>query len=411
MTMLDGMRRHKGWLKWSLALVCLAFVFLYVPPLMDPAPELTGGMTDVLARIGEHEVTVGEFRAIYLGQLQNYQAQSGGEITTEILRSMGIDRQLLQQVIDEYAALAEAERLGVTVSDAEVRERIVSLPSFQQNGQFVGEQAYLEMLRLQAPGTSPTQFEEDVRRGLTLERLQAAVTNWITISDDDLHEEYINRNERVRVSAISFRADDFREGLEATVEDVDALYEQSSSDYLVPEKRRLRFVILDVPALKETFTPTDADVQSYYNNNLDRYSEATTLRASHILLRTEESDLAEVQARAEALVEEARGGADFAALAQEHSDDEGTKALGGDLGLVAPGQMVPEFENAAFALEQDEISDPVSSMFGLHIIKATEKSGGTSQPLVDVHDDIVDLLKQESADARASALAEAIAAE
>lgn len=411
MTMLDGMRRHKGWLKWSLALVCLAFVFLYVPPLIDPAPELASGMTDVLARVGEHEITVGEFRDIYLRQLQNYQAQSGGEITTEILQSMGIDRQLLQQVIDEYAALAEAERLGVTVSDAEVRERIVSLPSFQQNGQFIGEQAYLEMLRLQAPGTSPTQFEEDVRRGLTLERLQAAVTNWITISDNDLQEEYINRNERVRVSAISFRADDFREGLEATDEDVDALYEQSSSDYLVPEKRRLRFVLLDVPALKETFTPTDTDVQSYYNNNLDRYSEATTLRASHILLRTEGSDLAEVQARAEALVEEARAGADFAALAQEHSDDDGTKTLGGDLGLVAPGQMVPEFENAAFALEQGEVSDPVSSMFGLHIIKATEKSGGTSQLLADVRDDIVDLLKQESADARASALAEAMAAE
>ena len=133
MTMLDGMRRHKGWLKWSLALVCLAFVFLYVPPLMQPAPELTGGMTDVLARVGDHEITVGEFRAIYLRQLQNYQAQSGGEITTEILQSMGIDRQLLQQVIDEYAALAEADRLGVTVSDAEVRERIVSLPSFLQN--------------------------------------------------------------------------------------------------------------------------------------------------------------------------------------------------------------------------------------------------------------------------------------
>ena len=121
--------------------------------------------------------------------------------------------------------------------------------------------------------------------------------------------------------------------------------------------------------------------------------------------------MAEVQARAEALVAEARAGADFAALAQEHSDDEGTKALGGDLGLVAPGQMVPEFENAAFALEQGEISDPVSSMFGLHVIKATEKSGGTSQPLADDRDDIVDLLKQESADARASALADAIAAE
>ena len=220
------------------------------------------------------------------------------------------------------------------------------------------------------------------------------MTNWITISDDDLQEEYIKRNERVRVSAISFRADDFREGLDATDEDVTALYEQSSSDYLVPEKRRLRFVLLDVPALKETIAPTDTDVQSYYDNNLDRYSEATTLRARHILLRTEGSDLAEVQARAEALVAEARAGADFAALAQEHSDDEGTKALGGDLGLVAPGQMVPEFENAAFALEQGDISDPVSSMFGLHVIKATEKTGGVTQPLDEVRLSILELLRQ-----------------
>ena len=411
MTMLDGMRRHKGWLKWSLGLVCLAFVFLYVPALVPQAPPLTGALTDVIAQVGDREITIGEFREVYLRQLQGYQAQSGGEITAEILQSMGIDRQILQQMIDEYAALQEADRLGVTVTDAEVRERIVSLPAFQQNGRFIGEQAYVQILRVQAPPVTAAEFEESIRRSLTLERLQAAVTDWVTVTDEDLQREHVRRNETIRVSAISFRADDFREGVEATNEDVAELYQQNAADYTVPEKRKLRFVLIDVPTLKESFTPSDVDVQSYYDYNIDRYTDPTALRASHILLRTEGKDPAEVQTQAEAIVAEARGGADFAELARQYSEDDGTKELGGDLGSIAPGQMVPEFEGAAFALEQGEISDPVSSLFGVHIIKATEKTGGTSQPLDTVRESIVDLLKQESADARASALAQAMAAE
>ena len=411
MTMLDSMRRHIGWLKWSLGLVILAFAFLYIPDLSNSTPQLTGALTDVVATVGEREITVGEFRTVYLRQLRNYQAQSGGEITAEILRSMGLDRQILQQMIDEYAALQEAERLGVTVTDAEIRGRIVSFPAFQQNGQFVGEQAYVQSLRLQSPPMTPAQFEEDIRRSLMLERLQAAVTDWITVTDEDLRREHVRRSETISVSAISFRADDFREGIEATDADVAALFAQNAVDYTVPEKRQLRFVLINVAALKESFTPSDDDVQGYYGYNTDRYTEPVTLRASHILLRTEGKDLPEVQTQAEAIVAEARGGADFAELARQYSEDDGTKELGGDLGPISPGQMVPEFEGAAYALDQGEISDPVSSMFGVHIIKATEKTGGTTQPLNEVRESIVDLLKQESADARASALAEAMAAE
>ena len=410
MTMLDRMRRHKAWLKWTLALAGFALLVLGFP-LIQPPPETPGALTDVLAQVGDQEITVGEFQTLFRRQLQSYQVQSGGEITADLLRSMGIDRQLLQQVIDEYAALQEAARLGVTVSDAEVREAIVSLPAFQQDGEFIGEAAYLQMLRMQQPPMSPAEFEENVRRSLMLQRLQAALTDWITVSDDDVEREHVRRNERVRLSAISFRADDFREGLEATDDDVAALFDQNANDYLVPEKRRLRFVLIDVPALKASFTPSDADVQAYYDNNLDRYTEEVDLRVSHILLRTQDVELAEVQAQAESIVAEARNGADFAELARRYSEDEGTREAGGDLGRITRGQMVPEFEGAAFALEQDEISDPVTSMFGVHVIKATEKTGGATQTLDDVRDSIVDMLQQESADARAGALAEAMSLE
>lgn len=410
MTMLDRMRRHKAWLKWTLALAGFALLVLGFP-LIQPPPETPGTLTDVLAQVGDQEITVGEFQTLFRRQLQSYQVQSGGEITADLLRSMGIDRQLLQQVIDEYAALQEAARLGVTVSDAEVREAIVSLPAFQQDGEFIGEAAYLQMLRMQQPPLSPADFEENVRRSLMLQRLQAALTDWITVSDDDVEREHLRRNERVRLSAVSFRADDFREGLDATDDDVAALFEQNANDYLVPEKRQLRFVLIDVPALKAAFTPSDADVQAYYDNNLDRYTEEVDLRVSHILLRTQDAEVAEVQAQAESIVAEARNGADFAELARRYSEDEGTRDAGGDLGRITPGQMVPEFEGAAFALEQDEVSDPVTSMFGVHVIKATEKTGGATQTLDEVRDAIVDILQQESADARALALAEAMSLE
>lgn len=410
MTMLDRMRRHKAWLKWTLALAGFALLVLGFP-LIQPPPETPGTLTDVLAQVGDQEITVGEFQTLFRRQLQSYQVQSGGEITADLLRSMGIDRQLLQQVIDEYAALQEAARLGVTVSDAEVREAIVSLPAFQQDGAFIGEAAYLQMLRMQQPPVAPAEFEENVRRSLMLQRLQAALTDWITVSDDDVEREHVRRNERVRLSAISFRADDFREGLDATDDDVAALFDQNANDYLVPEQRRLRFVLIDVPALKAAFTPSDADVQAYYDNNLDRYTEEVDLRVSHILLRTQDAELAEVQAQAESIAAEARNGADFAELARRYSEDEGTREAGGDLGRITRGQMVPEFEGAAFALEQDEVSDPVTSMFGVHVIKATEKTGGATQTLDDVRDSIVDILQQESADARAAALAEAMSLE
>ena len=174
MTMLDGMRRHKGWLKWSLALVCLAFVFVYVPGFSDQS-AVTGLPNEVLAEIGDRQITVFEFRQIYLRQVQAYQVQAGGEITEEVLRSLGIDRQILQQMIDEYAALSEAERLGLRMSDADVRERIVAM--FQENGQFIGEARYRQMLQRQNPPLTTAQFEEDVRNVLMLERLEAAITD------------------------------------------------------------------------------------------------------------------------------------------------------------------------------------------------------------------------------------------
>ena len=409
MTMLDRMRRHKGWLKWSLALVIFAFVFLYVPGLMDQ----TGGAglpSDVIAQVGDQEISLADFQQIYTRQLQAYRLESGGEISEEVLRSLGIDRQILQQMIDGHAALAEAQRLGLEVSNAEVRERILTLPAFQIDGQFIGEASYRQLLQQQRPPLSPRQFEEEIRSEILVNRLQEAVTGWVRVSDAEIADEHRRRNERVRVDVVAFRAADFRDEVEATDDDVSLLFAEESTTYEIPEKRRLRFLLVDQTAIFDSFVLTDDEVRQYYDANLSQYQTPGQVRASHILLRVDGDDEA-VAARAAELAAEARAGADFAELARQHSEDETNAENGGDLGPFGRGRMVPEFENAAFALAAGEISEPVRSPFGYHVINVTEKQDEVTQPFAEVRGAIENILKRERSSSRATALARAIAAE
>ena len=408
--MLDRMRRHKGWLKWSLALVVIAFVFLYVPGFMDQ----TGGAglpSDVIARVGDKEIALLDFQQIYTRQLQAYRLESGGEISEEMLRSLGIDRQILQQMIDGHAALAEAERLGIEVSDAEVRERILTLPAFQIDGRFIGEASYRQLLLQQRPPISPGQFEEEIRNEILVDRLQTAVTGWMRVSDAEVAGEHRRRNERIRVDVVAFRAADFRDEVEATDDDVALLFAEESGNYEIAEKRRLRFLLVDQTAIFDSLTLTEDEVRLYYDANLPQYQTPGQVRASHILLRVDGDDDEAVAARAAALAAEARGGADFAELAREHSEDETNAESGGDLGAFGRGRMVPEFENAAFAMAAGEVSDPVRSPFGFHVIQVTEKQEEVTQPFAEVRGAIENVLKRERSSARATSLARAIAAE
>ncbi len=408
--MLDGMRRHKGWLKWSLALVCLAFVFLYVPEfLTDGASGIQGPSPTVLARVGDHEISTMQFRRAYLQQLNNYRLQSGGDISEELLRQLGVDRQILQQMISEYTALTHAERLGLAVTDAEVRQRIITTPGLHENGQFIGEQRYIELL--QSQNISPTLYEDDVRRQLLIERLQSAITQWVDISEDEIESEHRRRNERVRVDVVVFRGDEFRENVEVAETDIEALYEQEAAAYEVSEKRKLRFLLIDESALADSITPSDAEIQDQYNFNISQYSTEGQVRARHILLRIDDGDEAAVEARALELATQAREGADFGELAREHSQDSASAEQGGELGMFPRGRMVAEFEATAFELDVDEISDPVKSQFGFHVIQVTEKQEESVQPLAEVRTELERTLKRQLATTRSAALSSAITAE
>ena len=149
MTMLDRMRRHKGWLKWSLALVVLTFVVFYIPDFLTPSAG--AAPSEVLADVEGESITVGQFQRRYNAQVAAYRNAYGGQMNDQLLKQLGIDRQILQQLVDEEAMVAESRKQGISVSDVEIRERILSLPGFQENGRFIGEQRYRQLLQHAEP--------------------------------------------------------------------------------------------------------------------------------------------------------------------------------------------------------------------------------------------------------------------
>jgi len=407
MTMLDRMRRHRDWLKWSLGLVCVTFVLFYIPDFLRGSGA-DASSSDMIAKVEGREITSGEFRRTYQAQLQAYRSAYGNNMSEQLLKQLGIDQQILQQMVDERAALAEADRLGITVSDEEVRQRIFAMPAFQDNGVFIGDARYQQLLRMQRPPMTPAEFEDNVRRGLAVEKLRASITDWLSVPDNELEKEYRRRNDKVKLAVVSFTADSFRPQVSATDAEVASYFEAHKNDFKIPEKRKIRYMLIDIDAMRAKVMIPEADIEREYKNNEDQYSTPEQVRASHILLKTEGKDDASVKAKAEDLLKQARAGADFAELAKKNSEDEASAKNGGDLDYFGKGRMVPEFDAAVFAMQPGQISDLVKTQYGYHIIKLIDKKPATTRPLAQVRQQLNDQLAYQRAQAQAADLAQTL---
>ena len=226
MTMLDRMRRHRNWLKWSLGLVVLTFIAFYIPSFLDTTTTSVGASaSDVVATVNGTDIRGVDFQRRYQNQIQAYQQQYGGSINEQLLRQLGIDQQILQQMVDEQAALAEAEHQGIRVSDEELAQQIFSIPALQENGRFIGEQRYEQLLASQYPPITKNDFEQSLRRSMMIDKLRSAVTDWVAVADADLEREYRNRNEKVKLQVVAVTADKFRDKVTVNDADVSSYYD------------------------------------------------------------------------------------------------------------------------------------------------------------------------------------------
>jgi peptidyl-prolyl cis-trans isomerase D len=399
MTMLDRMRRHRNWLKWSLGLVAVTMVIFFIPQdYLQPTTSVGAAPSEKIAEVEGRSVTAGDFQQRYLNQIQQYRQQFGAGINDQLLRQLGVDQQVLGQMIDEQVALIAAEREGIHVSDEELAQQIFAIPAFQENGQFIGEQRYEQLLQSQNPPLTKSQFEDSLRRSLALDKLRSALTGWIAVSNADVESEYRRRNEKIKVQVVALTADSFRSQVTVADADIAPYFEAHKTDYRMGEQRKVKYLLLDREQARQKVAVPQTDIQRYYNDNIQQYQTQERVRASHILLNTGGKDEATVRKQAEELLAKIKGGADFAALAKQYSEDTGTKVKGGDLDFFPRGQMVPEFEKVAFELKPGEVSGLVKTQYGFHIIKVVDKQAGSTQPLEQVRAQIQQTLAAQIAD-------------
>ena len=409
MTMLDRMRRHKGWLKWSLALVVLTFVVFYIP---DFLTTTTGASpNETIADVEGEPITVGTFTRRYNAQVQAYRNAYGGQMNDQLLKQLGIDRQILQQLIDEESMVAESRKQGITVSDVEIRERILALPGFQENGTFVGEQRYRQILQVQNPPLSTTEFENSLRRALMIEKLRTALTGWMSVNDADVVAEFRKRNEKIKLEVVPVTAEAFKSQVTVTDAELVPFFEKAKDKYRIGEKRKIKYAQVNVEQVRGTITVPETEIAAFYQQNISQYQTPAQMRASHILFKLEGKDEKVVQALAEDVLKKAKApNADFAALAKQYSEDDSNNQNGGDLDYFGRGRMVAEFEQAAFGMKAGEISNLVKTAFGFHIIKVVDNQPDQTRPIVEVHAELEDQLKWQKAQAEAERIAKSLEA-
>ncbi|MBS0569165.1 MAG: SurA N-terminal domain-containing protein [Proteobacteria bacterium] len=320
-----------------------------------------------VAKVNGHEISQDEFRDRY----NNYRAQTqrmlGAQFDAQAFDTPERKRELLDQMISEQLLLQANDTLGAVVPVSAVREEIMSIPAFQLDGKFSPDQY---RLLLAAQRKSPEEFERSVSQDIALRQLtsQIALSSVVTATDVN---EYLRLRDQTR---------DFwfvklsRPGATAPVTDaeVEAYYQAHGKDYMTPEEVSLDYVEIDAAKMQVDAKPDDAALKQMYDAQKSRFVSPEQREASHILIAVGKNADAAAQkaalAKAESIEKELKAGKDFATLAKADSDDLGSKVQGGDLGWLEKGVTDPAFEAALFSLKKGDVSDPVKSEDGYHII-------------------------------------------
>jgi len=364
-----------------LIVMIAASMLLYLVP---QGTNTTEGATDVLAKVGDQTVTMGEVRQ----QLDEMRRRTQIPPVLEGLYAKNILKQLIFQKEMEY----EAKRLGITVSDQERADRIKQyLPTAFNGDTFIGVDAYSQQVQARFQLTVPV-FEDLVRQGLVEEKVRKLITDGISVSPAELQEQYKYQNEKVKLDYVLVKPEDLEAKITPDADEIKSYYDQNKAKFQIPEKRIVRYALLDIAQLRQNTPVSDDELKVVYQQNIKDFEVPNRVHAEHILLMTvgkTDAEVAEIKKKAEDILSQAKKkGANFEDLAKKYSEDPGSKTKGGDLGWIVQQQTVPEFEKAAFSLNKGEMSDLIKTQYGFHIIKVLDKETAHTKSFDEVKDSI-----------------------
>ena len=408
--MLKTMRDSFHHLKWTLFAVIIVFIlgFVYFSGTNTGSSDIS---SQVVARIGGDSISAAEFDRRYRSELDRQQAQYQGKLSPELIRALDMPRQVLDSMIDRVLRLEAARRLSLKVTDEEVAAAVIGFPELQENGHFIGNEKYERFLR--ANGYTPERFEEDVREGLLLQKYSTLVKASVLVPDKDLQREFSNRNDKASIEYIKIAAGKLETVAPASDADLKSYLEKHKDRYQTAVQRRTKYLVVDRGRVHAQIKIPDPELKADYDRRSSSFQMPEQVAASHILIKVDPdkgpaADAA-AKAKADALLARASKGEDFAKLANDNTEDPSGKGQGGQLPPFGRGQMVPEFEQAAFEMKPGEIRGPVKTQFGYHIIKLLSKLPAHIRSFDEVRGQILGELSETRAQAETDRVARELA--
>jgi len=400
--MFDYVRNNPRLIQIFLALITLPFAFWGMDSLVR-----NGGSGLDAASVGGSKISVQEFQQALREQQERLRPALGGR-DPALLDNPEMRRNVLDGLVNQRLIGMHTAKSRLTVSDDQLVRFIASAPSLQENGKF-SQQRY-EML-VANQGMSKEMFEMRVRHDLAMQQTMAAV-NEAALPGRTAAVRWVGAQlEEREIAEVVLRPAHYAGQVKLAPAAVRNFYEANKKQFELPEQVRAEFLVLSLDKLAAQLVASDDEIKAWYQSHADRYTLPEERRASHILI-TAKKDAPAAEDKAargraeEALAQVKKNPADFARLAKQYSQDPGSAERGGDLDWFGRGMMVPPFEQAVYALKENEVSALVRSDFGYHVIKLTGIRPERVKPLAEAKNEIADELKRQGAAKKYAEMAE-----
>jgi peptidyl-prolyl cis-trans isomerase D len=398
-----------------LLVICAAMVITLIPGGFLGDAFGFGTPAGVIAKVGDHEVTLAEAQqtARNIGR-----QQFGGRSVPSQLMPL-LMQNAVESLIMQKAMLVEADRMGLTVSNDELRDALQRTFAQQlfPGGNFIGQDDYENFVQQNFDMTVP-QFENEFKTEVLLSKLRNVVEGAATVSDAELQQAYNRQNTKVKFDYAVLNYDDILKQIQPTDAELKAYYEKNKELYknAIPEKRKAQYVVIDTSKLQGKVQVTPDELNRYYNQHQDEYRVPEQVNLRQIVIKTpapgpdgkvDQKAVDAARAKAQDILNKIKAGGNFADLAKKYSEDTATAKNGGEVGDIQRGQTMPEIDKAAFSMNKGQ-TELVQTGLGFFILQVQDKQSAHVKPLSEVKDTIEQAIKQEKAAKQAEALANTV---
>lgn len=389
--MLQAFRTHKRWMMF------IAMIFI-IPSFVVTGIYSYNRMSDSendLATVGDTSITMMDFDNAKRQYLDNFRRQMGQSFKPNMLDTAEARASILAALISDRAISLEIASEYMNVGEADAINLVKQAPAFQRDGKFSTE-AYQQFLN--SMGKSDEQFVLELRRDLTRQMLLSAVSQTTQASNTVAQRIHDLLTEERTIRTFEIKPTAFLKSVSVTDAEAQSYYDQNKSLFAVPESVDIEYVVLS-PENYKNIKASEDDIKTFYEQNLQRFSTPEERRASHILIAVnKEKTDADAKKEADEIYKQLQADpSKFAQLAKSKSADPGSARQGGDLGFFQKGMMVPEFDNAVFSGKKGDLVAPVKTQFGYHIIKIVDVKAAQAKPLKEVRGEIEALYQQQAA--------------